>query len=289
MKRIIFWLLSTSVAVAAGFGIASMVFNYESEPSGPRVGIVEVEGFISDAEFVVEGLMEYAKDPDVKAIVLRVNTPGGVVAPSQEIHDQVARMVKGKPVIASFGSVAASGGYYLSAPATKIMANPGSITGSIGVILQFQHYRALMDTLGLRFEAITSGEFKDTGSPFRDMSESEKNLMQGVVDDIFDQFVLAVAKGRNMEKDVVLKLSDGRIYTGRQAREVGLVDELGGFVDAVALAGELGGIEGTPAIVRWEKPKTGLLSRLLGVDASIAQSLVEPLSAPPLRYLLPSW
>jgi protease-4 len=290
MKRFLLWLLSVSVALFVGIFIASAFMGDVSNVvAGERVGVVEVSGFISEAAFTVKGLEEYAEDDEIKAVVVRVETPGGVVSPAQEIHDAVKRVAAIKPVICSFGPVAASGGYYLAAPATKIVSNPGSITGSIGVILQFQQYTVLMDKLGLRFEAIKSGPFKDTGTPFRELKESERKVLQTVVDDIFDQFVTAISEGRGMEKERVLELADGRIYTGRQALEVGLVDELGGFTEAVELAGALGGIVGKPRLQKWEKPEKGLLEILLGDGADAALSIVDPLTAPPLRFVLPGW
>ncbi len=254
-----------------------------------RVGVISVKGFLASSTETVEALRAFAADELVKAIVLEVVTPGGVVAPTQEIHDAVKAAAAKKPVVCAFGAVAASGGYYLSAPATKIVANPGSVTGSIGVILQFQEYHVLLDKLGLRSNAVKSGPYKDSGSPLREMNDAERAIMQALVDDIFDQFVDAVAKGRNMPKAKVLELADGRIYSGRQAKALGLVDELGGFWDAVALAGQLGEIEGEPAIERWGSRRWDLLHYLVGEEADMALDAVAPLAAPPIRYVLPSW
>lgn len=274
------------VLTAAGLMVHAL---WLSPPVGDRVGVLEVKGFIADSKNAVEGLKHFAKDQSVKAVVIRVASPGGVVAPSQEIHDQVKKTAALKPVVVTFGPVAASGGYYLSVPATKIYTNPGTVTGSIGVILQFQRYNALMDKLGLRFEAVTSGEFKDTGTPFRDMRPEERALMQGVVDDIFNQFVDAVAEGRKMKREKVLELADGRIYTGKKAVELGLADKLGGYEDALAEAASLGGLTGEPKVEKWEKRDGGLISLLLGSRADAAASVVDPVTAPPIRFVLPNW
>jgi protease-4 len=296
MAKIFKVFLAVTFGLVLGLGLAAILNNVldgEGAVSGERIGVVPVRGFIGSSDDAVDALREFTEDDEVKAIVVRVSTPGGVVAPAQEIHDQIKRSAAVKPVVCSFGSVAASGGYYLSAPATRIVANPGSVTGSIGVILQMQNYQLLMDKLGLRAEAIKSGPYKDTGTPFREMGEEERAVMQALVDDIFQQFVTAVAEGRGMENEAVLKLADGRIYSGRQALELGLVDQLGGYRDAIELAGELGGILGEPRIDAWEKPKRGLLHLLLGPDAKTASEIVGKVSAEtgasPLRLVLPGW
>lgn len=294
VRKAFLWVLAIFAAIFLSMGVfAAVALHFLGgafgPPSGERVGVVEVKGFIADSSHAVEGLKKFGKDPEVKAVVVRVASPGGVVAPSQEIHDAVKKLAAEKPVIASFGPVAASGGYYLSAPATRIVASPGSITGSIGVILQFSQYSVLMDKLGLRFDAVKSGEFKDAGSPFREMKPEERKLMQGVVDDIFAQFVGAVAEGRKLDRAKVLELADGRIYSGRQALELGLVDQLGGYEEALALAAELGGIRGEVKTEKWERKRGGLLGALLGADADTAVSVVDPLTAPPIRFVLPNW
>lgn len=278
-----------TAAVLGFFFLLTVLLKEEPAIAGERVGVVAIKGFIADSAEPVEALRRFARDEDVKAVVVQVVSPGGVVAPAQEIHDAVKAVAAKKPVVCSFGAVAASGGYYLAAPATRIVANPGTVTGSIGVILQFQDYQVLLDKIGMRAHAVKSGPYKDTGSPFRPMTDQEKAVMQGLVDDIFRQFVDAVAEGRRMKRDAVLALADGRIFSGRQAMELGLVDQLGGFWDAVAVAAELGGIEGEVEIERWKPPRAGLLHYLLGEDADAALEAVEPLSAPPIRFVLPGW
>lgn len=217
--------------------------------AGPKVGVVEVSGMITDSREVIEDLRRMRADDQIRAIVLRIDSPGGAVAPSQEVFRAVRTASAEKKIIASLGAVAASGGYYAAAGTDGIVANPGSITGSIGVILGFTNLRELMDKIGLVPVVIKSGEFKDLGSPVREMTAAERNLLQRLSDQIHHQFIRDVAQGRGMEEERVAALADGRIYTGEEARQLGLVDRLGNLEDAVAWAGTLGGIDGTPEIV----------------------------------------
>jgi protease-4 len=218
---------------------------------GNRVAVVEIEGLIVDAERLVRELADYGEDASVRAVVVRIQSPGGVVGPTQEIHDAIQRLrAQGKPVVASMGSVAASGGYYLAAAATRIVANPGTLTGSIGVILQLAEIEGLLRKVGVRYEVIKSGRFKDAGSFARPMTPEERTVLQAVLDDMHDQFVSAVAEGRRLPKDRARALADGRILSGRMARDAGLVDALGGLDEAVRLAAELGGVPGKPRVVR---------------------------------------
>ena len=256
--------------------------------SGARIGVVEVEGFIADPDHVTAALRDLRSDEDIKAVVLRVNSPGGVIAPSQEIHDEVRRTAAVKPVVVAMGALAASGGYYVSAPATRIVANPGTATGSIGVILQFKEVHLLFDKLGLRSRTVKSGAMKDAGSPFREMTDADAATFQTLIDDLFDQFVMAVAEGRKMDPQQVRQLADGRVYSGRQALELGLVDQLGNFWDAVAVAQELGGLSGEPKLEYRRKRQSGLLRWVLGEESSVLEPL-QAVTAPAFRYALPSW
>jgi protease-4 len=288
------WLLGLGLLAALGLGLILAVAvltprgQAVSVSSGDRIGVVEVRGFIADARPVTEALRTFREDKGVKAIVLRVETPGGLVAPSQEMHDEVMRTKASKPVVVSMGTVAASGGYYLSAPASRILADPGTATGSIGVILQFQDFHVILDKFGYRTRVVKSGPLKDAGSPFRAMTEAEKAVFQSLVDDIFAQFVDAVAQGRKMSREAVLKLADGRVYSGRQALKAGLVDELGGFWDAVTLAQELAGLKGKPKLQYRGAKKGGILRLLLGEDSEALEPL-RPAAYPPLRLVLPGW
>ena len=254
---------------------------------GEKIAIIEVRGVILDPQPVVEKLVKLRKNEKVKAIVLRIDSPGGGVGPAQEIFAEVRKTQKEKKVLVSMGSVAASGGYYIACAADKILANPGSITGSIGVIVESLNVEELLRKLGLRSMVVKSGKHKDLGSPLRPMSEEEKKLLQGVLDSVHEQFIRAVAEGRNLPVEKVRELADGRIFSGEQARELGLVDELGNLEDTLALAATLAGIRGEPEIMYPEKKRFSLFDLLLQESVSrIVESLRE--SAPPLNFLY-SW
>ncbi len=185
---------------------------------------------------VLKELRKALKSKKVKAVLLRVNSPGGTVPMSQEIHEAILELKeKGKPVVVSMGDVAASGGYYIACAADKIVANPGTLTGSIGVIINLMNLKGLTDKVGLEPEVIKSGLFKDIASPYRKMTKEEHDILQALIMDSYDQFTTAVANGRKMPIEKVRTIADGRIYSGRQALKLGLVDELGSYTDALAL------------------------------------------------------
>ncbi|MFZ1982901.1 MAG: signal peptide peptidase SppA [Desulfatitalea sp.] len=211
---------------------------------GDKVGVVEIVGAIVDSQTTIDQIKAFREDESIKAIVVRIDSPGGAVGPSQEIYREIRKTLAEKKVIASMGSVAASGGYYVAAAGDGIVANPGTITGSIGVIMGYTNFEALMQKIGLTPVVIKSGEYKDIGSPARPMTVKEKTLLEGVTRSIHQQFVGAIAEGRHMAHDQVAAIADGRIFTGEDAQKLGLVDRLGNFQDAVQWAGELGGIEG---------------------------------------------
>jgi protease-4 len=214
-----------------------------------RIGVVPIEGIISHARPITSQLAAFKKDKKIRAIILRINSPGGSVGISQEIHREVQRTVKSKIVVASLGAVAASGGYYVAAPASKIVANPGTITGSIGVLMEFVRFKELLGKIGVDMETLKSGEFKDVGSPHRRLTERDKELLGDVIAEIQKQFVDAVAKGRDLPVTKVLEFSDGRIITGAKAMELGLVDALGNFQDAVETAKSLADLKGEVTLV----------------------------------------
>jgi protease-4 len=250
------------------FLISIWAFSYfsnreESLWGGEKVAIIEIRGVIIDPQPVVEKLVKLRKNEKVKAIVLRIDSPGGAVGPAQEIYAEVKKAQKEKKVLVSVGSVAASGGYYIACGADKIMANPGSITGSIGVIVESLNVEELLNKLGLKSVVVKSGKVKDMGSPFRPMTDEEKKLLQGVLDSVHDQFIRAVAEGRNLPLEKVRELADGRIFSGDQAKALGLVDELGNFEDAIALAAKLAGIKGEPEVIYPEKKRFSILDLLL--------------------------
>lgn len=220
-----------------------------------RIALIRVEGVILDAQQTVGDLKKFGESPSVKAIVLRIDSPGGGVVPSQEIHDAVMRVrnKQNKAVVASMGTVAASGGYYIAAATDRIIANPGTLTGSIGVIMELANLEGLLKKIGVENVVVKSGRHKDIGSPFRKMSDEDRRILQSVMDDVHTQFIEAVAEGRSLDVADVKPLADGRIFTGRQAKEIKLVDELGDLDDAIRLAADLGGIEGEPKVVEPRK------------------------------------
>ena len=215
-----------------------------------KIAVVEVAGFIGDSRDVIRQIRNFREDDSVRAIIVRIDSPGGAVAPSQEIYNEVLRSRPDKPIYVSMGSIAASGGYYIAAAAERVFANPGTLTGSIGVIMAFSNLEGLMEKVGVKPEVIKAGKYKDTGSPARAMSKKEKKYLEHVVDDVHQQFIEAVARGRDMTPDAARKISDGRIFTGRQALELNMVDELGGLEDVIASLGKRLGIDGRPRVVQ---------------------------------------
>jgi protease-4 len=223
---------------------------------GKKVAIVDVHGVIQNSSEVVRQLRKYAKEGTVPAVVVHIDSPGGGAAPSQEIYEEINKLrKKGKKVVASMGSVGASGGFYVACAADTIVANPATLTGSIGVIFQFPVAEELFKKIGVKFEVVKRGEIKDVGSIARSMTKRERESLQSVVDDTYEQFVEVVAESRGMEKKDVLKIADGSIFTGKQARELGLVDVLGNLQDAIKIAGEMVGIEEFPKTVKEGKKK----------------------------------
>ncbi|MCL5021500.1 MAG: signal peptide peptidase SppA [Bacteroidetes bacterium] len=258
-------ILGASVIIAviiSGSGTGENEYNLSG--SQPKVAVVSLTGTIMSSRSIVSTLQVLADNRSVKAIVLRVDSPGGGVAASQEIFEEVKSIRDTvKPVVVSMGSIAASGGYYVSCGATRIVANPGTITGSIGVIAMFPNYAKLMDKLGLEMDVIKSGKYKDSGSPFRNMTEADKKYFQGVVENSYDQFLDAVARERKLPVDKLKKFADGRVFTGEQALKLGLVDTLGSLEDAISIAAKLGDIKGKPEVVEARKPRT-LVDLILG-------------------------
>ena len=218
---------------------------------GEKVGVIRIEGVITDSRETIDELRRFRDNPSIKAVVLRIDSPGGGVVPSQEIHAELLKARKdGRlKVVASMGNLAASGGYYIAVATDKIVANPGTLTGSIGVIMELANVQGLLEKVGVQSVVIKSGRYKDLASPFRAMSAEDRALLQSVLDDVHDQFIRAVATGRALKVEQVRDLADGRIFTGRQARTAKLVDELGDLQDSIKLAARLVGIEGEPRVV----------------------------------------
>jgi len=216
---------------------------------GDKIAIVEIRGVISQSSGIIEELQQYLEDDGVKAIILRIDSPGGGVGPAQEIHREIIKIKSKKKVVTSMGSVAASGGYYIACASDRIIANPGTITGSIGVIMQFSNFEELLKKIGIKGVVLKSGEHKDIGSPLREMTPEEKRIMQEVLDNVHQQFIKAVAEGRKLDRSKVVQIADGRILTGEQAKNLGLVDEMGNLQDTIDLTAKMVGIAGKPNVI----------------------------------------
>lgn len=254
---------------------------------GPKIALVEIDGVILDSKDTIQQLEHHLQNPTVRAFLIRIESPGGGVAASQEIYEELlkVRRVHGKPVVASMGSLAASGGYYVASAADRILANPGTITGSIGVIMQIPNFGELLQKIGIRSVVIKSGAYKDLASATRELTPEERRILQSVLDDVHDQFIQAVAESRKLERQRVERLADGRIFSGRQAQELGLVDELGNLQDALVRAGALAGIPGRPAVTQIEKPRFSLLRLLTGWQLNEPWGLAGASSPLTLAYL----
>jgi protease-4 len=263
-------------------GISAAIALFQKEmPIGEKVAVVRVEGPILDSKNTIEDLKDYVTNQSVKAIILRVDSPGGAVAPSQEIYEEVRKAAAKKKVVVSMGSVAASGGYYISAPASRIVANPGTLTGSIGVIMEIPNLEGLLNKVGVKTEVIKSGEHKDMASVFRGIGKEERAILQDVLDDVHEQFIDAVAEGRKMVPEKVRKIADGRVFTGRQAIKAGLVDELGNLEDAIKTAAKLAGISGEPGVID-KKEKTSITDFLRG---KLPKELTDLVPSVKIKYL----
>ena len=261
-KRRVYIILGTIIAL---FFLLLFLRSIGSNVSiGEKVAVIDITGIISRSDDTIKLIHTYRDDPGIKAIVVRVDSPGGSVAPVQEIYSELKKIEK--PIVASMGGSAASGGYYVACAADSIFANPGTLTGSIGVIMQFTQLKGLYEKVGLGHQVIKSGDFKDTGSPFREMTEQERAVLQSTVDDVYNQFVDTIFEARadHLTRDEIVELADGRIFSGKQALDSKLLDQLGNLPDAIKAAGALAGIEGKPKVVRKEK-KTSLLEQLVGV------------------------
>jgi protease-4 len=266
------------------FAIAFVRDGTDSMAWGDGVGLVEVKGLIIDSQETVKQLNAMRKNDNVRAVVLRIDSPGGVVGPSQEIYAEVKKLGEKKKVVVSMGSLAASGGYYIAAPAAVIMANPGTITGSIGVLMKFSNVEGLMGKIGMKAFTLKTGKYKDAGSPARPMTDQEKAMLQGVIDNAHSQFVRAVAEGRRLPVENVNKIADGRIFTGEQALALKLIDRIGTLQDAIEEAGKLGGIKGEPQVIRPARKKKLLLDMLVGESAGRIGELVKQERGISLNY-----
>jgi protease-4 len=234
-----------------------------------NIAIIDIKGPIYSSKDIIEKIHKYDNNPMVRTLVIRLETPGGGVAACQEIYAELNKVREGKKIVASLGGIAASGGYYIACSADKIVANPGTITGSIGVVMHISNIEELLKKVGLKLEVIKSGAHKDIGSPSRPMTPEEKTLLQGVIDDVHNQFIEVIVKERGLEKRKVSALADGRIFTGKQAKKIGLVDELGNLDVAVELARKLADIPDEAKVIREkEKRRFSILDLLYPQDKS---------------------
>ena len=252
-KRILIGLGVIAALLIFFISVFFFIGRYMGKPGrfafGDKIAVVEIKGVITQSSGIIEELNQYQEDDGVKAIILRIDSPGGGVGPSQEIHREILKIKSKKKVITSMGSVAASGGYYIACASDLIIANPGTITGSIGVLMEFTNIEELFKKIGIKGVVIKSGEHKDIGSPLREMTPEEKKIVQGVIDNVHHQFVQAVAEGRKMDREKVVQIADGRILTGEQAKQIGLVDQIGNLQDAIDIVAKMVGIEGKPIIL----------------------------------------
>ena len=254
-------------------------------PSG-EIAIVNINGMLMDSRDIVRQLSDYRHNPQVRGIILRIDSPGGAVAPAQEIYSEVIKLrADHKMVYASMGTVAASGGYYIACAADYVLANPGTLTGSISAVMALNNIEELTKKVGVKPNIIKSGKFKDMGSPLRAMTPEEHNLLQGVVNDVHEQFVQAIAKGRGMPLSEVHRIADGRIMTGQQALKLNLIDEVGGLEKTIELLAKKIGVTGKPEVIE-QKEKIPLLSWLLqGALSSGLAKILIPSPHPRLQYL----
>ncbi len=270
----LFFVLIFSSVVLCSFTVMSVFFYFGANSSEfelrgkDKVGIIEITGVIADSKKILMDLKNFAKNDTIKSIVLRINSPGGGVGPSQEIFREINKIKVRKKIIVSMGAVAASGGYYIAAAADGIVANPGTITGSIGVIMGYTNFRELIDKIGLKPVVIKSGKYKDMGSPVREMSEAEKKVLQDFVDKVHMQFVKDVASGRKLDINKVKTIANGSIYSGEDAKAYGLIDRLGNLEDAIEWAGRLGGIKGEVLSV-YPKEESSLLIKKLLMESAV--------------------
>jgi len=274
LKKIFFVFLSLllvfiAYTIGTRSGSSGGKFSFSSRD---KVAVLTIQDVIIDSDKYLESLNKIRKNNSVKALVVRINSPGGAVGPSQEIYSELQNIKEKFPVVASMGAVAASGGYYIACAADTIYANPGTITGSIGVIAQFISYKDLLDWAKIDVEVIKSGKFKDVGSPFRTMNEEDIKYFQELIDNVYDQFKSTVAVTRNLNKKELDSIADGKVFSGEQAQELNLVDELGNLNDAIAFAAKQGGIDGDPELIHYPEKKS-VIQELLSSKLSLTSRI----------------
>lgn len=282
------------VFICAVFFVLVFAISYFGEEfsfglGGDRIAVVKIEGTIVESESVIEKIIKFRKNKNVKALILRINSPGGIVAPPQEIYEEVKKTCKEKKVIVSVESVAASGGYYIACAADTIVANPGTLVGSIGVMIPVENIGELLQKIGVSSKVIKSGKYKDIGSMTRPITEEEEVILQDLIDNTYNQFVDVVVEGRGMTREDVLKLADGRVFTGAQAIELGLIDKLGNLQDTIALAAEMVGIEGEPKVIYPQKKRPSIFDFIFEEVAQSLARVIEKMVSDKLSlYYLPS-
>lgn len=268
------------IVVAVLFGALYLMGMISSKVTG-KIGVIEVEGTIADLKEVMQDVVDFKDDDSIKGVILRINSPGGAVGPTQEMYAEVRKLTQKKKVYVSMGSVCASGGYYLAVTGEKVYANPSTITGSIGVIMEQAVVQDLLKKIGVETNTIKTGDMKDTGSPFRKMRDDERKYLQAVIDDIYEQFVQDVAQGRKMPVEQVKQLADGRIFTGLQAKQAGLVDNIGTFYDVVADMQKVLGMRGKPELAYGKRP----FSLMRWLLSSAIQDMVFKATSSPIQFL----
>jgi protease IV len=293
------FIVITGILMIIGFGMWMMVYLIFTSGSdntkdvvtgsGERIAVVELSGVIVSSDETVRQFKKYREDRGIRGILFRIDSPGGGVVASQEIYEEVKKTKNsGKPVVVSMGSLGASGGYYVACPANRIVANPGTLTGSIGVISQFMEYDSLLGKIGVGVNTIKSGKLKDAGNPFRPMTIEDKEYFQNLMDNVHRQFIAAVENERHLPHDSVVALADGRVFTGEQALGLGLIDTLGTYEDAIAITAKIARIKGTPSIVKERKRTYSLFDRVLGETkfSELVKLKDEIFNQPILQYKL---
>jgi len=278
-QKWLWWGLGSFFALVIAFRLGAWTVGISGERSGKKVGIINITGPIVSAESTVKQLEKFRIRSDVSAIVVRIDSPGGLVAPTQEIYEKIKSVCEDKPVVSSLGTVAASGGYYIAVAGDTIMANKGTIVGSIGVIMNYPVMTELLDKMGIEFETVKSGKLKDVGSYSRKVTDTDRAHLNEMVMDMYEQFVTAVAESRGMAKEAIIPLADGRVYTGLRSKELGLIDAIGTYEDAIAMAGIMGHILGKPKTIQVQKKRPSLLEWFSGNLGQTVSSWFDELPA----------
>jgi len=278
---VVFIIVVVSIALTTrqGGAVSASSFSF-----GQKVAIIQVEGEIISSEPVLRQLRSLSENSSVKAVVLRVDSPGGLPAPAQEIYTELKRFKK--PVVASMGSLAASGAYYICLPCKYIIASPATLTGSIGVVMQTTDIGELLQWAKIKQGTIKSGPYKDAGTPFRPMTESERRYFQSVINNVYEQFKAAVAESRKIKEPELSRIADGRVFTGEQARKMGMIDDLGNIEDAIKKAGLLGGIKGEPEVI-WPSKRYSLWEQLGSSFAGSVLGRINKKASNPIWFVMP--